>query len=179
MTKTDLTRKAEQLLWKETAKQGTFGCFEVTIGWYGSEIVDYITYSTNGEFRCYEIKVSKSDFKSKAALSFKGDFNYYVMPVELIKQLRADAEKEKEAWRQEHPNFKDDGKNWFDENLKNRGLGLVEFDRYPTVTIKPKRKSVSLGMKSTLLESMLRSTNREVKKFYRVQPYWEPIVKED
>ncbi|MGL4695204.1 hypothetical protein [Enterococcus larvae] len=180
MTKTELTRKAEQLLWKENAKMGTFGCFEVTIGiGTGREIVDFITYSTTGEFRCYEIKVSKSDFNSSAKLSFKGDFNYYVMPIELCKQLRADAEKEKEAWSQKHPKYKDDGKNWFDEKLKNSRIGLIEFGRNLTTTIKPKRKSVNMGMKSALLESMLRSTNREVKKFYRVQPYWGPKMMED
>lgn len=69
---------------------GTFGCFEVTIGWDGRERVDYITYDTKGIWRCYEIKVSKADFYSKAKLSFVGHFNYYVLTSELYEQVKDD-----------------------------------------------------------------------------------------
>lgn len=65
-----------------------FGCFEVTIGWYGKERVDYITYDTNGIWRCYEIKVSKADFHSKAHNTFIGHFNYYVLTKELYEQVK-------------------------------------------------------------------------------------------
>lgn len=81
--KTDLTKELEYKIFKATNKQGVFGCFEVTIGWFGKERVDYITYDTKGIWRCYEIKVSKSDFYSKAHNTFAGHFNYYVMPQEL------------------------------------------------------------------------------------------------
>ncbi len=67
---------------------GVFGCFEVTIGWWGKERVDFITYDTNGVWRCYEIKVSKVDFNSKANNTFVGHYNYYVMPLELFDQVR-------------------------------------------------------------------------------------------
>jgi len=67
-----------------------FGCFEVTIGWFGSERVDYITYDTKGVWRCFEIKVSKSDFYSKSKHTFIGNFNYYVMPRELFEQVKHD-----------------------------------------------------------------------------------------
>lgn len=83
MAKTELTKKLENDIYRETSKQGVFGCFEVTIGWFGKERVDYMTYDTKGIFRCYEIKVSKSDFHSKAKNTFIGHFNYYVMPKEL------------------------------------------------------------------------------------------------
>src|SRR5690606_41305998 len=69
---------------------GVFGCFEVTIGWWGKERVDYITYDTKGIWRCYEIKVSKSDFYSKAKKTFVGHFNYYVMPDDLYEQVKDD-----------------------------------------------------------------------------------------
>lgn len=70
---------------------GTFGCFEVTIGIGGSERLDYLTYNTKGEWRCcYEIKVSKSDFYSKAKLSFVGHFNYFVLTKELFEQVKHD-----------------------------------------------------------------------------------------
>lgn len=86
--KTEKTLELERLIWRATQNQGTFGCFEVTIGWFGSERVDYMTYNTKGEFRCYEIKVTKSDFHSKAATTFIGHFNYYVMPPELYKEVK-------------------------------------------------------------------------------------------
>lgn len=69
---------------------GVFGCFEVTIGWFGKERVDYMTYDTKGIFRCFEIKVSKSDFNSKAKLSFVGHYNYYVLTPELYEQIKND-----------------------------------------------------------------------------------------
>lgn len=46
MAKTEVTKQLEDAIYKETSKQGTFGCFEVTIGWYGDERVDYMTYNT-------------------------------------------------------------------------------------------------------------------------------------
>jgi hypothetical protein len=170
MAKTRLTKLCESALWKENARMGVFGCFEVSIGWEAKEIVDFITYKTNNEFRCYEIKVSKADFHSKAKLSFVGDYNYYVMPISLYKELRLEAQKqsEKDEW------FKGDSENIFDTRMKNSGIGLyiVSENGLLTNKISAKRKNVSHGMKSTLLESMVRSLNREVKKFYRIAPYW-------
>jgi len=88
MAKTDLTLELERKIWSATKKQGTFGCFEVTIGWFGHERVDYITYDTKGIWRCYEIKISKADFHSKAKKTFIGHYNYYVMPVELYVEVK-------------------------------------------------------------------------------------------
>lgn len=81
------TLDLERGIWKATKKQGVFGCFEVTIGWFGKERVDYMTYDTKGIWRCFEIKVSKSDFRSKAHNTFIGHFNYYVMPRKLYEQV--------------------------------------------------------------------------------------------
>ena len=88
IAKTELTIELEKKLWEATYKQGVFGCFEVTIGWFGNERVDYMTYDTNGIWRCYEIKVSKADFHSKAKKTFVGHFNYYVMPKELYDEVK-------------------------------------------------------------------------------------------
>jgi len=88
MMKTEQTLDLERKIWKATHRQGAFGCFEVTIGWFGSERVDYMTYNAKGEFRCYEIKVTKSDFHSKAANTFIGHYNYYVMPPELYNEVK-------------------------------------------------------------------------------------------
>lgn len=65
-----------------------FSCFEVTIGFGGNERVDYITYDTKEIWRCYEIKVSKSDFHSKAKKTFIGHYNYYVMTNDLYEEVK-------------------------------------------------------------------------------------------
>lgn len=170
MAKTNLTKLCECALWKENNKQGIFGCFEVGIGWEGREIVDFITYKTSGEFRCYEIKVSKSDFKSRANLSFYGDYNYYVMPVQLYEELVLEEQKKAEK----NQFFRDDPQKAFDISIKNRGIGilLVSQQGYISSKIGAKRKSVNLSMRAKLMESMVRSLNREVCKFYKVSPYW-------
>lgn len=47
-----------------------------------------MTYDTKGIWRCYEIKISKSDFHSKAHNTFIGHYNYYVMTQELYEQVK-------------------------------------------------------------------------------------------
>ncbi|WP_186370641.1 hypothetical protein [Shouchella miscanthi] len=88
MAKTELTLQLERAIYKATIKQGTFGGFEVTIGWFGKERVDYMTYDTKGVWRCYEIKVSVADFRSKAKKTFVGHLNYYVMTEELFDKVK-------------------------------------------------------------------------------------------
>lgn len=88
--KTIETENIEKAIRKATRKMGTFGCFEVTIGNVGSERVDYITYDTKKIWRCYEIKVTKADFRSPAAKSFVGHYNYYVMTGDLYDTVRSE-----------------------------------------------------------------------------------------
>jgi len=88
MAKTDTTVELERAIYHATNKQGVFGCFEVTIGWFGNERVDYMTYDTKGIWRCYEVKVSISDFRSKAKKTFCGHYNYYVMTKELFEKVK-------------------------------------------------------------------------------------------
>lgn len=88
MAKTDKTFELERAIYSATSKKGLFGCFEVTIGFSGNERVDYITYDTKGVWRCYEIKVSKADFHSKAKKTFVGHFNYFVMTRELYNEVK-------------------------------------------------------------------------------------------
>jgi hypothetical protein len=91
--KTDLTRICEKAICKESGAGGlgVYGCFEATIGeGYGQERVDYMTMDSDGIFRCYEVKISKADFYSKASLSFLGHYNYLVMPEKLIEELKDD-----------------------------------------------------------------------------------------
>jgi hypothetical protein len=88
MAETQLTKDLKKAIWFATKKMGVFGCFEVTIGFYGKERVDYMTLDTKGNWRCYEIKISKSDFHSKAKNTFVGHYNYYVMPPELYEEVK-------------------------------------------------------------------------------------------
>jgi len=90
MGKTNITKQLEKEIWSVTVNQGTFGCFEVTIGWYGKKRVDFMTISVKDIFKFYEIKVSKSDFYSKADNTFLGHYNYYVFPEGLYEQVKKD-----------------------------------------------------------------------------------------
>lgn len=42
------------------------------------------------EWRCYELKVSKADFRSTAKLSFVGNYNYFVLPQTLFDEVKAE-----------------------------------------------------------------------------------------
>lgn len=41
-----------------------------------------------GDFYCYEIKSSVEDFHSKNGHNFIGDFNYYVMPLDVYEKIK-------------------------------------------------------------------------------------------
>lgn len=89
MAKTELTKQLEYILQRRLGR-AECGCKEVTIGWYGREVVDFITCSIDKkrEIKCFEIKISKSDFHSKSKVTFIGHKNYYVMPTELFEQVK-------------------------------------------------------------------------------------------
>lgn len=88
MSKSDITRQLEHLLYKKFDPRNEFYCFECTIGWYGSEIVDCVVYNTSREIICYEIKSSEKDFHSKSAWSFFGNKNYFVMPLDVYEKVK-------------------------------------------------------------------------------------------
>ena len=92
--KTEATRKLEKLLYQSMNFRNDFFVFECTIGWYGKEIVDCIKYTVQREIYCYEIKQSKQDFYSKNALTFIGNYNYFVMPYDLYEKVKNDIPKE-------------------------------------------------------------------------------------
>ncbi|WP_338365886.1 hypothetical protein [Enterococcus faecalis] len=153
--KTNLTRQAEKCLWHYTNKMGVFGCFEVTIGWFGKERVDFMTYSTDNTIRCYEIKVTMADLKSSAKQTFLGDYNYLVVTNELWEKIQANPDLK---WK-----YSNQGILIFSELRHNLGITSVK---------KAKKQNVTLGTRATVLESMVRSLNREVEKFYKVKPFW-------
>lgn len=86
MSKSQITKSLELQIWRKSRTQSVFGCFEVTIG---NERVDFLTVDTKGGiWTCYEIKSSFEDFRSKASITFIGNYNYYVMPRELFAQVQ-------------------------------------------------------------------------------------------
>lgn len=88
MAKTEITEKLEKAISVATNKIGVFSCFEVTIGFGGNERVDYLTLDTKNIWRCYEVKASVADFRSKAKKSFVGHYNYFVMTRELFESVK-------------------------------------------------------------------------------------------
>lgn len=134
MAKAEETIEIEKALYKATNKMGVFGCLEVTIGWKGNERVDYLTMDTKGVWRCYEIKVTRNDFYSKANNTFIGNYNYYVMPSELYDRVKKDI-----------PNH----------------VGVL--DEYCNNLKKPTKQELAVD-EDILKNSMIRSLSREVDK---------------
>lgn len=60
------------------------------LGGRPNERVDLLTYDTNGIWKFYELKITKSDFYSKCKHTFLGHFNYFVMPDELYQIVKDD-----------------------------------------------------------------------------------------
>ncbi|EHT7966281.1 hypothetical protein JGZ26_04900 [Staphylococcus pseudintermedius] len=141
--KSDNTLAAERYLYNLLlkGKLNVYGCHEVTIGIEplkkGREIVDFLTYDSKNVFRAYEIKVTKEDLKSTAKLSFVGHYNYLVLTEELYKEVK-------------------------DTNLIPFNVGLVVVGK--GVIKKSGRKTLSMSDNIKLLESLMRSLNRENKK---------------
>ncbi|EJA1888684.1 hypothetical protein MWQ97_001916 [Staphylococcus pseudintermedius] len=141
--KSNKTIAAERYLYNLLlkGKLNVYGCHEVTIGIEplkkGREIVDFLTYDSKNVFRAYEIKVTKEDLKSTAKLSFVGHYNYLVLTEELYKEVK-------------------------DTNLIPFNVGLVVVGK--GVIKKSGRKTLNMSDNIKLLESLMRSLNRENKK---------------
>lgn len=136
--KTKETQELERALMKSTIEYRTFGCPEVTIGWYGKQRVDFMKTNTRGLIWCYEIKVSKSDFHSKHGHNFEGHYNYYVMPYELYKEVK-----------DEIPD----------------GVGVLT-GKFLDCQKRAKKKKITEKRAADLRMFLLRSMSREVKKSY-------------
>lgn len=91
MAKRKETLGIEEALYKDTKEKRIYGCEEVTIGFYnnghGNEIVDFITMDSKCIIKCYEIKVTLQDLKSKAKKSWYGHYNYLVVSRELYDKV--------------------------------------------------------------------------------------------
>lgn len=91
MAKRKETLEIEDKLRYMCRKRRIYGCEEITIGFYnnghGNEIVDFCTMDSKGILRCYEIKVTLADLKSKAKKSWYGHFNYLFVTRELYQKI--------------------------------------------------------------------------------------------
>ncbi len=89
--KTKLTRQLESTLYQYCLEQGAYVVEEVSMP-DKKGIVDTLSYQQlpDGqiEWRCYELKVTKNDFHSKAKLSFIGHYNYFVLPQALYEEVK-------------------------------------------------------------------------------------------
>ena len=91
--KTKLTKELESTLYQYCFEQGSYVVEEVSMP-DRKGIVDTLSYQqltdNQIEWRCYELKVTKSDFHSKAKLSFIGNYNYFVLPQKLYDEVEAE-----------------------------------------------------------------------------------------
>lgn len=149
--KTKETEELERDIRAATRKMGVFGCFEVTIGLFGKERVDYMTYEPRtGDFRCYEIKVTKSDFNSKAAKSFVGHYNYYVLPQKLYEEVKGDIPKGIGVYI---------GQVCVKRSTRSNTPDTEERSLFRSVG--GKRTKITMSFRQVLMESMIRSLYRD------------------
>lgn len=157
--KSSTTNHIEYLLFQHTHKLGTYGCREVKIGGVKTrkfitdkkEFVDYMTITSDGEITCYEIKSSLEDIKSNARLSFFGHKNYFVMPKGVYEKICNES--------------------WFLRKLENQTIGVISVNDFDKLKIikKCKRKKLSIGTQTILLESFAKSTARDAAKLYQLE----------
>lgn len=143
MGKTEATEKLEKAIQIVTSKMGTFGCLEVTIGFGGTERVDYMTVDTKGIWRCYEIKISVADFRSKAKKTFCGHYNYFVMTKELYEKVKSEIPDSIGVY-----------------------AGTAHYDL--KCVKKPKKQELLID-ETVLYMSMIRSLNREAEKLQKLE----------
>lgn len=146
--KRDETKKIENILLRccfgsnpKIAKE--YGTTEVTIGFQrdgmGKEIVDFISYNpTKNIFRCYEIKISMSDYRSKAKKSWYGDYNYLVLSSELYEKQSLN------KWKEELPPYV--------------GILVIDPDINEKQCVKkPQKIEINDAMKNILKDSLIRT----------------------
>ncbi len=95
--KTTLTQEIEKALYYYCIELGGIVVEEVTMP-DDQGIVDTLAcfFKPNAatEWRCYELKITKADFFSKAKLSFIGHYNYFVLTEELYEKVQEDIPRE-------------------------------------------------------------------------------------
>ncbi|MHC5373764.1 hypothetical protein ACYSNU_08160 [Enterococcus sp. LJL120] len=148
--KTPLTIEMEEVLYRYCRENGDIVVEEVTMP-EDQGIVDTLScrllLDNQFEWRCYELKVSKADFRSKAKLSFIGHYNYFVLPKALYEKVEAEIPLEIGVLVYHQYAIKDE------QNLPG----------YFTVAKKPKRQELLVN-EQALLFRLISSQAREVGK---------------
>ena len=159
MGKSDLTKKIEHELIKTLSDKGMAESFvgnEVAINHKAmnyTKNVDILEYDRkNDEFICYEIKITKADFKSENGHNFVGNKNYYVIPSDLL-----DFTKDK---------------------LKNQTkVGIITFNQQENRSYcyfetkkrcKKTQYSMDFGLRSILMYNLMKALHRDIKKYKRL-----------
>lgn len=145
MPKSELTVKIENFLLSQRS-MGSLLCQEVMVNkppvYSGgaAKLVDVLRYKkAEDEFTCYEIKISKSDFKSKNGHNFVGHKNYYVVPSIM--------------------------KDFVKDQVKGKNIGVII---YPTMGVSKhcKRNEITETQYNLLMLNLAKAFNRERSKYY-------------
>ena len=84
--KTQETKDMEHTLYVTCREANALVVEEVTLP-NALGIVDTLSLASDQTVTCYELKITKNDFHSKAKLSFIGHDNYFVLPAALVPQV--------------------------------------------------------------------------------------------
>lgn len=152
------TKDLEKLLYNYLWRKGWYGVFECAIPKclcrkIHRERVDMISYETTGIWRAYELKISKADLHSNAALSWIGHYNYLVCTEDLIEEAKKILPKDIGIYAAYERNGK-------------KGIDLV---RNP-------RKRELLCKHEDMQFAMLQALSREYKKYRKIKEKEEKKV---
>lgn len=151
MAKRTETLDIENRLYNMCREKRIYGCEEITIGFHnkgqGNEIVDFASMDSKGIVRCYEIKVTLSDLKSKAKKSWYGHYNYLAVTDELYEKI-------KDHIREYIPDW----------------VGVITPSAFSwsaplTVRIPAKKQELSMEQELMIKESMVRSVTLKMYKY--------------
>ena len=137
-----------------------YGASEVSIDFARNgvkkELVDFMSYDAKADiFRCYEIKVTMSDFRSKAKLSWYGNYNYLVLSAALYRHQSL------EEWKKQIP--------------EPVGIIVVDTDAFSPVKESVKKASmqkITQEQNDALKKSLIRTLFYEQ---WEVQRYWKSM----
>lgn len=148
MTTKDIENIAYNHLWAK----GKYLVFEVAaprelVNKYHRERVDLLMYESTGIWRCFEIKNSVSDFRSNAALSFWGDYNYYILNADIYESVKDEISKDIGVWLVHKPK---NSKGWME-------------------CVKKPKKREKLCSHESLMFALMQALSREYKKYRKLK----------
>ena len=146
------TKEIEHLLYNHLWRKGWYGVYECSIPKIlckkvHRERVDMLSYETTGIWRAYELKISKTDLHSNAALSWIGHYNYLVCTEDLIDEAKKILPKDIGI---------------YSVYTKNNGLNGIELIRNP-------KKRELLCSNEDMLFAIMQAMSREYKKYRKIK----------